>query len=86
MIPMTGPRCGMCRGHAWVPVTEAYVQARLLQDADPATVQTRLAKLRNSAMPCAECQPEQHRLWQGGHLEPGHRCEICRPARTRNRR
>ena len=37
----------------------------------------------NSVHPCPECNPTAYRLWLGGHMRAGHRCEECAPTRRR---
>lgn len=36
------------------------------------------------ARPCEHCNTEAFALWRGGHMMPGHRCDICRPHRRRS--
>jgi hypothetical protein len=38
--------------------------------------------------PCSRCRPDQHELWKGGHLDPGHdrkNCplEVCRTGKRK---
>lgn len=74
--------CAACNSSGWRIITDDEVTVQLKLDADPATVQARLAILRNSAVPCEACEPRQHALWKDGHMRPGHRCNDCRAPRT----
>mgnify|MGYP001582271665 CR=1 FL=1 len=78
--------CDACRGYGWRDATEEEIIEQLRLDSDASTVAARRAMFRNSAVPCDICEPRQYKLWKGGHMRPGHRCEECRPVRATPRR